>query len=132
MLDIDLPDFDMRREILCRDPLAPVLAFRVAVQLILASLLGLRMCSRCPDCSCCNSFGSNARPTGGVFGLCAALVGAVENQFLGTFHYHALAFLVNIYQYSTLQEIADAITHGRMYADAVKEWHCLGVPRGAF
>ena len=92
VVDIDMPDFDFRREILSRDPLAPVLAFRVAVRLILAALLGLRMCSKCPACTCCNSFGSNARPTGGVFGLCAALVGAVENQFLGTLHYHALVF----------------------------------------
>jgi hypothetical protein len=118
-IDIDLPGFDFRREILCRDPLAPV-----AVRLILASLLGRRMCTKCPACRCCNSFGSNARPTGGIFGLCAALVGAVENQFLGTLHYHALAFLVNIYQFATLQDIEQAIGEGRLFADAVKEWHC--------
>ena len=47
----DLPEFDFRRELLSRDPLAPVMAFTVAVRLILAELLGLRMCSRCPHCA---------------------------------------------------------------------------------
>ena len=61
---------------------------------------------------------------GGVFGLCAAMVGAVENQFLGTLHFHGLAFLVNIYQYSTLTEIANAIEEKRLLVDVVKEWHC--------
>jgi hypothetical protein len=48
----------------------------------------------------------------------------VENQHLGTLHYHALAFLVNIYQYGTLQDIQKAIEEKRILADAVKEWHC--------
>jgi hypothetical protein len=121
---LDIPSFDFRREILCRDPLAPVLAVKVAVRLILAGLLGLRMCGNCPDCECCNEFGSNAKPTGGVFGLCCAMVGAVENQFLGTLHYHALCYLANIYQYNTLQEIASAIEEGKLLASAVQEWHC--------
>eukprot|EP00973_Karenia_brevis_P091800 12409175-Karenia_brevis.AAC.1 len=90
-IEIDLPGFDMRLEAVSRDPLAAVMAFRVAVTLILAGLLGIRMCHQCgfaapeqppwlygrrPSCSCTNTFGSNADPMGGVFGLCAALLGA--------------------------------------------------------
>jgi hypothetical protein len=43
---------------------------------------------------------------------------------LGTLHYHALAFLVNIYQYSTLRDSERAIHGKRLFADAVKDWHC--------
>ena len=48
----------------------------------------------------------------------------MENQLLGTLHFHALAFLVNIYQFTTLEHIAKAIRDGGLLADAVKEWHC--------
>ena len=35
----------------------------------------------------------------GVFGSCVALVGAVENQHLGTQHFHGLVFLANVNEY---------------------------------
>jgi hypothetical protein len=37
---------------------------------------------------------------------------------------HALAFLVNIYQYSTLADIESAIRDKRLLATAVTNWHC--------
>ena len=111
VVDLELPGFDFRRKILCRDPLAPVLAFRVAVRLILASLLGLRMCSRCPVCTCCNVFGSNAQPTGGILGLCAALVGGGGKPDIGHIALPRFSFL------------------SKYISVLYNEGHCAGNPR---
>ena len=62
---IELPDYDFRREMTSRDPLCCANAFRVAVDVIVPSLFGLRMCPDCPHCAksahpCMDAFGSNA------------------------------------------------------------------------
>ena len=95
---IELPDYDTRRLIHARDPLCAVDAFHVAVRVVLAQLLGIRMCPDCPHCNkgaspCQDIFGSNAEPQGGIIGRCDAIFGAVETQKSGTLHYHLLAFL---------------------------------------
>ena len=78
-VDIDLPEYDIRRIATARDPLAVVEAHRLNVCLRLACLLGLRMCPRCPRCNnepwgCQDLFGSNMRPTGGTIGGAVCLL----------------------------------------------------------
>ena len=82
-VDVSIPDYDLRRLILARDPLCTVDAFKVTVRIVLAQLLGIRMCPDCPHCCqgknpCQNHFGSNALPQGGIFGRCDAIFGGVE------------------------------------------------------
>ena len=75
--DIELPDYDLRRLMLARDPLCAVDAFQVTFRVVIATLLSVRMCPDCPHCAlsdtpCSDVCGSNAEPMGG--GPCAALM----------------------------------------------------------
>ena len=100
----DEPDYETRRLILARDPLCAVEAFSVYIRVVLACLLGIRMCPDCPHCNqgnnpCQDKFGSNAEAQGGVLGRCDALFGAVESQKSGVLHYHFKAFVQRLHQY---------------------------------
>ena len=100
----DEPDYETRRLILARDPLCAVEAFSVYIRVVLACLLGIRMCPDCPHCNqgnnpCQDKFGSNAEAQGGVLGRCDALFGAVETQKSGVLHYHFKAFVQRLHQY---------------------------------
>eukprot|EP00973_Karenia_brevis_P003312 456077-Karenia_brevis.AAC.1 len=48
---VEMPEYDLQRLIFARDPLCTVDAFRVTVRLVLARLLGIRMCPDCPHCN---------------------------------------------------------------------------------
>ena len=131
-VDVELPDFDGRLCEVANDPLAVVQGFRVAVNVILGRLLGIRLCAECgvaaryrqqPRCGCTDKFGSNSSPMGGIFGIAVALVGAVENQHLGTLHFHGFLYLANMYQHASLAEIASKIQESPQLAEAVKQWH---------
>ena len=100
----DEPDYETRKLILARDPLCAVDAFTVYVRVVLACLLGIRMCPECPHCNCGDNpcqdrFGSNAEAQGGSLGRCDALFGAVETQKSGVLHYHMKAFIQRLHQY---------------------------------
>ena len=82
---IDLPEYDMRKLMISKDPLCSVDAFAVAIRVVVARLYGVRMCPECPNCHlsshpCMDEFGSNATPMGGCMGRADALVGAIEAQ----------------------------------------------------
>ena len=71
----EVPGYDLRRLILARDLLAASLAFSVQIRLVLATILGFRMCPDCPPCAesdnaCMDAFGSCAEAMGGVAGSC--------------------------------------------------------------
>ena len=75
----------MRRLILARDILAASLAFEVQIRLVLATLLGFRMCPRCPQCAdmrtpCMDGLGSYAEAMDGIAGRCDGIAGAVEQR----------------------------------------------------
>ena len=46
-----LPSYDERRAILARDGLASVDGFRITILLTLEYIMGMRVCSECPDCN---------------------------------------------------------------------------------
>eukprot|EP00973_Karenia_brevis_P085559 11869924-Karenia_brevis.AAC.1 len=50
-VNIELPEYDLRRLITARDPLCTVDSFKVLVRVVLARLLGMRMCPECPHCN---------------------------------------------------------------------------------
>jgi hypothetical protein len=111
--NLELPDYDFWRLALAGHPLCVVDAFQVSCRLVIARLLGLRMCPQCPFCNfdnrkrpCQDEFGSNMLPMGGCLGACESLGGVVEHQRHGTPHLHALAALVTVFQHNTLAEIA--------------------------
>ena len=130
-VDVELPDFDLRLCEVANDPLAVVQAFRVAVNVLLGRLLGIRLCHQCgvasknlhPLCRCTNIFGSNASPMGGIFGITVALFGAIENQHLGTLHFHGFAYLANMYQQNSMSTIETKIKESPQLANAIKQWH---------
>ena len=100
----DEPDYETRKIILARDPLCAVDAFTVHVRVVLACLLGIRMCPECPHCNngntpCQDKFGSNAEAQGGSLGRCDALFGAVETQKSGVLHFHFKAFVERAHQH---------------------------------
>ena len=89
MREARLPSYDDRRAMMARDPLASVDGFRTICLLAIRHLFGIRVCSRCPDCSnssnpgatpCQDVFGSNATPEGGIFGRVDGIVMFIEAQ----------------------------------------------------
>ena len=62
---IDVPGYDLRLLLLAQDPLCAANAFFVHVRVILATVLGIRMCPHCPHCAqssnpCQDALGSSA------------------------------------------------------------------------
>ncbi|CAK9033585.1 ATP-dependent DNA helicase, partial [Durusdinium trenchii] len=107
---LELPNYEQRRAMLSRDPLACADGFHTLVLLTLKHLLGVRCCPRCPDCNatdepCMNSFGSNATARGGVFGRVDAVYGSIECQKSGTLHGHFQIFIQCFHQFTPLKEL---------------------------
>ena len=96
VFEVNVPGYDTRRLYLAEDPLAAANAFFVQIRTVLATMLGVRMCPRCPHCNmssapCQDALGSNAEAMGGIAGRVDALFGAVEAQkTTGGLHYHFL------------------------------------------
>ena len=105
-----LPSSDERRSILAKDPLASVYGFRLLCKLSLATLFGVRVCTKCPDCNlgdgCVDEFGSVAAAEGGVFGRPDGYYGSLENQKEDALHVHMMLWLQCLNQHMTLEEIA--------------------------
>ena len=120
----------MRRLYLAEDPLAAANAFFVQIRTVLATMLGVRMCPRCPHCSetewpCQDALGSSAELMGGIAGRVDALFGAVESQkTTGALHYHFFMFVQRLHQFTTLKEIAEKLEEGLVRAEELK--HFLG------
>ena len=114
--EVSLPEYKLRREAVSNDILCCVEAFQVLIRVVLATLLGIRMCPKCPHCNangskhaCQDQFGSNMEPLGGIFGGCDGFGGAVESQRGGTLHIHLIAYVVSAFQHSTLDRIREMI-----------------------
>ncbi|CAK9070711.1 ATP-dependent DNA helicase, partial [Durusdinium trenchii] len=106
----ELPNYQDRRALLARDPLARHYGFQVLVGLALRHIFGLRFCPQCPNCSCsdepcADAFGSNATARGGVFGRMDAVYGSLECQKSGAFHLHGQFFLQCVHQFTPLCEL---------------------------
>ena len=126
-VDIEFPEYDLRRLTSARDPLAVVNAYKINIVLRLATVFGVRMCPRCPRCNdgvlgCQDKFGNNLRPVGGVAGAMPALGGATEHQGFGTPHFHGEGHIACAHQFGTLQDIADKIRAGDMSAQDLKDY----------
>ena len=111
-----LPEYDERRAILARDPLAAADGFRVICEVILDKLFGVRFCPYCPECNstgnldpCQDLFGSSAAAEGGIFGRADAFIGSIECQKAGSLHMHGHLFLQCLHQHSSMQHIFDRI-----------------------
>lgn len=126
-MEVPIPEYEQRRIITARDPLAVMEAYIVNVRVKLAHALGLRMCSICPRGNetghpCQDKFGSNMMPLGGILGGCVAIGAATEHQGVGTPHLHGNIHLACVYQYSTLQEIAMRISEKAFEPERVKNF----------
>ena len=111
---IDLPAYDVRKDVSTSDPHAVMEAFKVSTKFILPRVLGHRMCPICPRCNetdapCANKFGNNFEPWGGYAGLTAAQGFVVEYQHNNNPHAHGNAHMVSVYQHKTLEEIKSLI-----------------------
>ena len=119
-----IPDYDLRELLLAKDPLCAVDAFAVQVLVVLASLLGMRMCPDCPRCAecenpCVDIFGSTAERMRGLIGRAGALVGAAEAQKAdGVLHIHFQLFVQCACQVNTCRHQRDdrTQTSGRVGA----------------
>ena len=95
---IPLPDYETRRQTTVRDPWSVDIAFQSMVRFVFSELLGIRMCFRCPSCSCRDTLGQSAQPVGGILGLVLGFCGAIEYQQNSTPHFHANVFVASIWQ----------------------------------
>ena len=120
---VDIPGYDLRKLWMAEDPLAAVNSFFVQIRTVLATVLGIRMCPNCPECTCCqDAHGSVAELMGGIAGRADAMFGAVEAQkSTGGLHYHFFLFVQRLHQYSTLKEIAEVLAAGLAQVDELKD-----------
>ena len=80
MFEVNIPGYDLRRLLLAEDPLAASNAFGIQILTLLATMLGVRMCPRCPHCAesklpCQDALGSNAEAMRGIAGRVDAMFG---------------------------------------------------------
>ena len=135
-VQIDLPEYDIRRVMTAEDPLAVVEAHRINICFRLAWLLGVRMCPSCPRCNDCewgcqDLNGSNMRPFGGILGGALAFEGGTEYQAKATPHFHGQVHVVCVYQFSTLKKIAAKIEEGLLLTHDMKsfqDWYHVERP----
>ena len=124
----DIPGYDLRRLILARDPLAASLAFAVQIRLVLATILGFRMCPECPHCAetsnpCMDAFGSCAEAVGGIAGRCDGIAGAVECQkSKGSLHLHFWCYAQRLHQFKSLEEIGKMLEERLVSATDLKRF----------
>ena len=108
----NVPNYDERKAMLARDPLASCEGFHTLVRLVLRHLFGVRFCQNCPQCAkstaspCTDAFGSNAMACGGILGRVDAAYGAVEFQKAGSAHVHFQLFVQCIHQHTPLSQMA--------------------------
>ena len=107
---VELPSYDLRKDITTSDPAAVIEAFKINIRFILPRIFGFRMCPICPRCSetdnpCANKFGNNFEPWGGIGGMTAANGCVVEYQHNTNPHAHGNAHFVSVYHHKTLDEI---------------------------
>jgi len=124
----EVPGYNLRRLILARDPLAASLAFAVQIRLVLATILGFRMCPNCPHCAetrtpCMDAFGSCAEAMGGIAGRCDGIAGAVECQkSKGSLHLHFWCYVQRLHQFLSLDEISKMLEEALVSADDLKRY----------
>ena len=107
------PNWEQRRQILARDPLATIDGFRVLILLTMKHLFGVNVCLSCPLCNsseasapCQDDAGSSATCEGGVFGRCDAVYVALEFQkSAGSPHGHMQLFVQCLHQHTDLATI---------------------------
>ena len=125
---VDIPGYDLRRLVLAQDPLAAANAFFVQIRVVLATVLGIRMCPHCLHCSntdypCQDALGSNAELMGGLAGRSDALFGSVECQKSnGSLHFHFFVFIQRLHQFATMKEIAEMLEKRLVEATELKQF----------
>ena len=127
--EVSLPEYKLRRQAVSNDILCCVDAFLVLVKVVLATLLGIRMCPKCPNCNadgstfpCQDQFGSNFDCFGGIFGGCDGFGGGVESQRGATLHIHLIAYIISIFQHATLAQISEKIEKKLMSLAALERY----------
>ena len=69
-------------------------------------IFGMRCCIKCPDCSCSDLFGSNAKPEGGFLGRADAVYGSIEAQkSAGLLHVHFQIFVGCLHKHTPLHTL---------------------------
>ena len=139
--EVALPEYELRRQAITNDILCCVEAFLVLVKVVLATLLGIRMCPKCPHCNangskhpCQDQFGSNMDTFGGIFGGCDGFGGGVESQRGGTLHLHLIAYIISVFQHATLARISEMIEAKLLSVAALErymEWVSMHDPLDA-
>jgi hypothetical protein len=121
--EVELPEWLLRQQWLSQDPLASCHQCLVIMKIVTLAALGLRMCLHCPDCnldidahddtfaSCSDYMDNNHKSMSGYAGIALASAFANEFQGDGTPHGHGFVALANMYQFSTLEDIGEALEH---------------------
>ncbi len=127
--EVSLPEYALRRQAISNDILCCVEAFLVLVKVVLAILLGIRMCPKCPHCNangsqypCQDQFGSNMDPFGGIFGGSDGLGGGVETQRGATLHIHLIAYIISAFQHTPLSRISEMIEEKLLSVAALERY----------
>ena len=97
-VELKIPEYSSRRELTARDQSAVAMGFHAMARAVMATLLGVRACPRCPECNCAEAKHCGTHPSGGVFVLCTAFCGAIEYQGNSTPHFHANIYLASVWQ----------------------------------
>jgi len=117
-LEFPLFDYDTRRAAAAADPMACVMAFHIMNMALLATLCGVRVCPKCPDCECRDPDGSVANELGGTFGYVPGYGGSNELQSGCDLHVHWQMYVE--WFFDAIRMLADPATQEKVRA-AMKE-----------
>ena len=126
---MDIPEYEVRRTAVSRDPWCVVLAFLHSAKFVLPAGLGIQMCPQCPHCNhdgsvrpCQTIYGHNMRPTGGAAGLGVTSGGTIEYQQCNNPHVHKNVHIASVYQHHTLVEIGEKLRQNLLELDTIKKY----------
>ena len=121
----DVPGYDFRRVMHAQYPVPVANVSFVQDRVILATVLGARMCPRCPHCARsgnpCHDVLCSSAELMGARRATDALFGAVGSQgSTGRLHYHLGVLIHRLHQYASMKEIADLLEAMMVHANELK------------
>ena len=116
------PSHEVRRHILSNSAISCVDGFKAHTTLLFKFVFGLKICPRCPWCTCSDGEGKNNEIEGGSAGRMYSVTGSYEFQKKRDEHIHMQCCIECPHSFYSLDEIADLIERSSRFVDDYKSF----------
>ena len=118
----DYPSYDVRRRILTNSAVSCVDGFKAHTSLLFKFVFGVKLCSRCPFCTCADAEGRSNEIEGGAVGRMMTITGTYEFQKKKDEHVHMQCCIECPHSFYGLEEIASLIEQSSHFVDEYKQF----------